>query len=1539
MDPSNPDSPPTAATPTAQTNPRAFADALAQATTQTARKKARATDPAAKRAARSTQRAGLATKRRTRRRETRLAFEALAIEGGLLSPEWLARVAALEAGGQSEADYGVPKGLQLRDEIGRFWRIAQAYWADFAPGLAGSRADTSGVAGDRSLLPTRRGAAESAESTGGARAAQPLLPAGAAAAPDSLAPDANARARAEHFVLGLLREVFGFASLVPTAPVTLGDRTFPIGHAALSGTVPVVVAPAGSGLDTLVPAFGDGGRRRSAFGLAQEYLNAAPAATWGLASDGTTLRILRDNASLTRPAWIEADLARIFTEERYADFAALWLLAHASRFGRGLAAVASRPAGAGTASAESADAGDSDETTNVADSQDTADTVDTDDSDAGSDAGSDADSGADSGADSDTRPPASASSTRSTPTPASTDCALERWREAGREEGTRAREHLRAGVEEALASLGQGFLAHPANSALRAALAAGSLTPTGYFQELLRLVYRLIFLLTVEERGLLHPAGTPDEVRQRYAGGYALGRLRDRATRRSAHDRFDDLWEGVKIVLRALATGEKHLGLPALAGLFATHQCPHLDAARLENRALLLAMFRLGWLREAAGLARVNWRDMGPEELGSVYESLLELVPQIAGDGRSFRFATGGETKGNARKTTGSYYTPDSLVQVLLDSALEPVVAATIASSIGLGPERAVDALLGLTVVDPACGSGHFLLAAARRLAGHVARLRAGGTPSAAEYRHALREVVGRCLYGVDLNPMAVELCKVSLWMEAVEPGLPLGFLDAHVQHGNALLGATPELMAQGIPDAAWEPIEGDDRKVASALKKRNKAAAGGQRTLATLWGDVAGAEADAVARAVAALDAAPDADLGALAKKEAGWAELLASDAYRHQKLVADAWCAAFVWPKQPGPLAEAAPTTDLWLQIRDRQGTPPALTVRTAADLAADYALFHWHLQFPQVFARGGFDVVLGNPPWERVKLQEQEFFAPRSAAIAEAPNAAARKKLIAALAAEDPQLWHEWIAASRRAEGESHLIRNSGRFPLCGKGDVNTYAVFAEHNRAVLGPRGRAGFIVPTGIATDDTTKEYFRDLVANQQLKSFLSFENEEKVFPGVHNQFKFALVCLDGTRGSVAADLLFFARHVGHLRESERQFSLRAQDFDTLNPNTGTCPTFRSRRDADLNLAIYRRVGVLWREQLPGPEGNPWGLRFMAMLHMANDSGLFRAAGELRTAASGFGQGSFGSAPSGYLPLIEAKLVHHFDHRYATYENATQANLNKGTLPKLTDQEHGSPSKFGLPEYWVPANEVAARLADRWNRSWLLGWRDISRSVDERTVIASLIPRAAVGHTTPLMLPAAEPPLVACLYANLCSFALDYTARQKVGGTHLTYNFLKQLPVLTPTTYTADTPWQRGAAVRDWLLPRVLELTYTAWDLEPFAEDVGYDGPPFRWDPARRFLLRAELDAAFFHLYGLSKDDTAWILDTFPIVRKHDVKAHGEYRTKRVILELYDAMAGATRTGVPYATRLDPPPADPRVAHPPDPTRTPAAAGDPHGAAS
>ncbi|WP_223755553.1 N-6 DNA methylase [Myxococcus sp. RHSTA-1-4] len=1296
-------------------------------------------------------------------------------------------MAQLEAPQQAPADYAIEKGLQIRDEIGRYWRIAEPKWRDFVAARASG---------------------------------------------------ANPRAAAETFVTEILAKVFGFESLRRVGTVTLGERSYPVEWAALGGKVPVVIAgplPADakeSALDKLAAEFGEETRRRTPFGLCQEFLNANDGAMWGLVTDGLTLRVLRDNVSLTRPAWLEADLQAIFTGGRFADFAALWLLVHQSRFGR--------------------------------------------------------------------------------PGQAPSECPLEQWRNLGREEGTRAREQLRDGVEAALRSLGQGFLAHRDNQALRQALDKGKVTERDYFQQLLRLVYRLIFLLTVEERGLLHPEGTPDAAKALYAGGYSLQGMRERVVRRSAHDRNHDAWEAVKVIFRGLATGQPALGLPALAGIFSPSQCRDLDAGRIENRFFLHALYRLCWLQEAGGLARVNWRDMGPEELGSVYESLLELTPRVVKAGREFTFAEGAEGKGHARKTTGSYYTPDSLVQVLLDSALTPVMDRAEASR----PDAKAEALLELTVVDPACGSGHFLLAAARRLAARVAQHEAKGTASPKEYRHALRRVVSRCIFGVDLNPLAVELCKVGLWMEAVEPGLPLTFLDSHVQCGNALLGTMPGLMDDGIPDEAWAPIGEDDRKTASALKKRNKAA----KKQASLALGVAREESKVLEKALTALDSAQDLDVAALAKKEADWGALRESKAYAHQKLVADTWCSAFVWPKpaSTAKVVEVAPTEDAWRQLRDGEVEPAPLMVETVQLLVARYRFFHWQLAFPQVFGRGGFDVVLGNPPWERVKLQEQEFFASRSETIATAENAAARKKLIAKLPEEDPRLWEEWCEASREAEGQSHFVRNSGRYPLCGKGDVNTYALFAEHNRTLLSGFGCAGFIVPSGLATDDTTKEFFRSIQG--QLASLYDFRNHDGLFYDVgHRRFKFCLLTLKGQASAATRGrYVFFAESASDLLDPERQFTLSPADFSLLNPNTETCPTFRTRRDADLNLAMYRRADVLWREA-DEERGNPWGLRFMRMFDMANDSGLFRSRAQLDAEGFKLVGNHFQKKAETWLPLIEAKMVHHYDHRYGDYRDKP-ADSENTSLPDVPLEKLQSPDYSPMPRYWVVSTEVDARVAEASARKWFIGWRDICRSTDERTVISAIFPHAAIGHTTPLIFSSQAPRLVASLYANLAAFVFDYAARQKVGGTHLTYGYLKQLPVVQPAELSADCRWCNGVSIAEWILPRVVELTYTAWDLERFGTDVGFDGPPFRWEPERRSSLRAELDAAFFLLYGLSRDDTGYILDTFHIVKKDDEKKYGEYRTKRLILGRYDALAAASRTGA-YESPLDPPPAHESMRHP------------------
>jgi hypothetical protein len=1305
-------------------------------------------------------------RRRVARATVQLEFETVRIEGALLSPEWLTKVAKLDAPSQREDDYRIEGGLSMREELARYWKIARNAYVKF----------------------------KASRDAGG-----------------------DPHAAAETFVVYLLKTVFGFESLAPTAPLVVGDHTYPVAWAALGGRVPVVVAPApqkGEDLETTRPEFGDVGKKKSAFALVQEFLNVRDEALWGLCCDGVTLRLVRDNASLTRPAFIEADLERLFGEERYTDFSALWLLVHESRFG---------------------------------------------------------------GADQPVH-----------------ECALERWREEGQKDGTRARDHLRNSVEEALKILGNGFLRHKDSTALRQAVREGALTAMGYYQQLLRLVYRQIFLLAAEERGLLHPDDSNDSAPARtlYAEGYSLRRLRERAVRRTAWDRHHDVWSSLQIVFGALDQGDARLGLPALAGLFAAHQCPDIDAACIENREFLHALYKLAWLPEESGISRVNWRDMGPEELGSVYESLLELVPQFVDDGRGFAWAD--ENLGNARKTSGSYYTPASLVDGLLDSALDPVMKDAEAAH----PEDPARALLSLSIVDPACGSGHFLLAAARRLASRVAAVRAEGTPSRKEYQHALREVVGKCIYGVDLNPMAVELCKVALWMEAVEPGLPLTFLNSHIQHGNALLGTTPELMAGGIPDAAWDPIEGDDRPTASALKKRNKAGALGQRGMDALWTKPANDGAAVVAQEFAALEAAGDDDALALAAKEQRWDGILGSAAYRQQKMIADAWCAAFVWPNQPGALAEAAPTNEVWRALRDGQGTVPALTTSTTAALAGEYSFFHWHLQFPQVFKRGGFDVVLGNPPWEELTPSAKEFFAiyePSIRSQDKSGEEAITKELL-----KRPEIAAEWKSHCRRLFGSVHSLRESGRHLLfapgnLGKGDFNVYRMFVETAMASVRQGGVVAQIVPETLYSGATTMAIRRALFEHFEWRLLLGLENSGAGwFPGVHKSAKFCLYAATKGGSTDALRVAFGIRSQTDLVDAIAAKSpvfLSPSIVRSMSPDALAIMELLS--PADFNLAV--RMHGAWPAFGSGDDLRPRH-KHMRELDMTNDSALFR------------------TDPPG-LAVYEGRMVGQFDHRAKGYRSG------KARSADWVDFAFGDHDKRIQAQFYVREGDLPAKLESRPFR-YRVGFCNIASPTNERTLVATLVPPGTVcGNKIPTITFEEDSDWFAALWVGVAnSFAMDFLARKKVSLT-MTNTIIDSLPF--PRLPASD------VRVRQ-IVPLVARLCCVGREMQAYWDLLvagGWVGPldveaHGLNDDGMRSVAEAEVNAAVaFGLFGLSRADLDYILDTFPIVEKRDRKAFGEYRTKRLILEIYDAMAEAIRTGIPYQTRLDPPPADPRLESP------------------
>jgi hypothetical protein len=889
---------------------------------------------------------------------------------------------------------------------------------------------------------------------------------------------------------------------------------------------------------------------------------------------------------------------------------------------------------------------------------------------------------------------------------------------------------------------------------------------------------------------------------------------------------------------------------------------------------------------------------------------------------------------GHERKTTGSYYTPTSLITCLLDSALDPVLDEALQKP---DPEQAVR---NLKVCDPACGSGHFLIAAAHRVAKRLAFVRTGEEePPPEAIRTALRDVIGHSIYGVDINPMAVELCKVALWMEALEPGKPLSFLDHHIQCGNSLLGTTPALLAKGIPDEAFQPIEGDLKARCTELKKQNKREreeyAGGQMYLFDSYSMLGNLPAE-----FGRLNSAPDSSPDQVAAIRDRYAELVHGTSYQNARLWADTWCAAFVWKKDNTEIGNFCPTERDFRNVERSAQAGLLPHVRAEVErLRNQYQFFHWHLAFPDVFRPpgkdeppeneqsgwcGGFDVVLGNPPWEHAELKQKEWFADRRPDIANAPNDAARKRMIAALAEEDAQMLKAYQDDVRKAEGVSHFMRSSGRFPLCGRGRVNTYALFAETDRLLIAPQGRLGCVLPSGIATDDTTKEFFRELMSTGSLVSLFGFENEEFLFPGVHHSTKFCLLTLSAHDESrEGADFIFFARRLEDLEDHQRRFTLNVQDLALINPNTGTCPIFRYGRDANLTRAIHSRIPVLLSQSEPG--ANLWGVSFkQGLFNMASDSGLFRTAGQLEQAGWTPDRNLYRQGDKTYLPLYEAKMVNMFDHRHGSVTGGEDLEHLSG-VPAVgtTDAQHRDPDFCVLPRYWVPQNAVTEAIERAgWKRNALLCFRDVARCTDVRTAIHAILPVVGIGHKAPILMPDVDQAsLMACLLANVNSFVFDYVARQKVGGASLSFFIYKQLPVLPPDTYEQAVAWSGGTTLGDWFFSRSIELAYTAWDLQPFALECGYDGPPFRWDAERRLLLRCELDAAFLHLYGITRDDVAYIMDTFPVVRRRDEELHGVYRTKETILAVYDALAEAASSGRPCQTLLNPPPGDPSLAHP------------------
>lgn len=541
---------------------------------------------------------------------------------------------------------------------------------------------------------------------------------------------------------------------------------------------------------------------------------------------------------------------------------------------------------------------------------------------------------------------------------------IERYHQDSVESGARIRNGLSRAVETSIRSFANGLLAHPKNEALRSSIQSGGLKADIFYQNLLRLIYRLLFLLVIEERNLVYPLSPSTAKRDLYYRYYSLQRLRRLAEKRHLADsRKDDAWLALMACFRLFEGGGPgaKLGIAPLAGdLFRAEAIGSIRDCQLDNATVLGCLRSLSLYQnpDNGQTIRVNYAALNVEEFGSVYEGLLEFEPVFHVNGPKVEF---GFAQGDERAATGSHYTPDDLVQPLLKHSLDHLIAEK------LKEKDKAAALLSLRVADISCGSGHILLAAARRIATELAIVRTGEEqPSPTAFRAAVRDVIRECIYGVDLNPLAVELCKVALWLEAHSPGEPLNFLDHHIKCGNAIVGfVRREELERGVPEEAFVTLPGDDKDVASAYRRKNKdeRAAKSQATL-NLAPELQ-AQLDAILTRWREISGLPERNPTEIEAKKLRYEQFTSSrDAWMLQQVAAIP-IAQFYLPKTAATKSELITDEEFRAYLAGHRH-PQGQATAAAWALAERKRIFHWFLQFPDIVARGGFDCILGNPPY---------------------------------------------------------------------------------------------------------------------------------------------------------------------------------------------------------------------------------------------------------------------------------------------------------------------------------------------------------------------------------------------------------------------------------------------------------------------------------------------------------------------------------------------------------------------------------------------
>jgi hypothetical protein len=949
------------------------------------------------------------------------------------------------------------------------------------------------------------------------------------------------------------------------------------------------------------------------------------------------------------------------------------------------------------------------------------------------------------------------------------------------------------------------------------------------------LLYRLLFLLYAEDRDLL-------PVQDRRYDDYALRRVRlDVGQRVSSEDVFSasaaKVWGQISDLARIIDKGDNSVGIPPYnGGLFAAGGTPLLDAIRIPDAVMAPAIDALSYERSSGERRYINYRDLSVQQLGSIYERLLEfeLVRGEAGiiTLRPNLFA---------RKNTGSYYTPDDLVGLILNETLEPLITERLSAfddaiealDPSLPPEdqRAeldaadpAEALLRLRVCDPAMGSGHFLVSLVDTLADHVLNAMAEANfrvtsfayqsplarkiediratilrnartenwaidPKQLDDRHIVRRMVlKRCVYGVDKNPMAVELAKVSLWLHTFTVGAPLSFIDHHLRAGDSLFGL-------------WVRDAIEKARVISGGAKAGKAGGG-----VFYAGAVAEAEAEAAAMQI--IERLVDVEIAEAHRSastfvgiQARTAPLDAFVSFLHaldwldlmdkaDKAAVRAWLDGVFGDPLDIVQGRARPRLD---RGRGDEGQRFGTILEACRVLIADEKFLNWQISFPGVWSNwasaereGGFDAVVGNPPWDRFEFEELPWFAARDAAIATEPLKSKRKTMIAALQASNPALLAEFGTAQARQTAAAKIVRTGKLYSELNTGKHNIYKIFVERAISLVKPEGMIGLLTPIGIGTDHNVASFLRKITEASRLKAFVAFENKRRwLFADVHAEDQPTIFCIGGSKRAFSK----FAYGVKLHRlptdpDAPKPVTLTRETLAKVNPTTGTMPIFRSMIDLGIVAKVYDNFPVLI-EGTGRNETPVWPIKYRQMINMTSRSEGFRTA-QMLTEQEGawpVDDGEFESLAGRWLRLYEGKMVSIYNHRYAGVRNRLNSVSGQGIPIHSSYDQLTDPNFLPVPRYWILENDAAPDFP------WAIGFNDVCNTNNARSVLSAIVPSGAYGNTLPLLTwTTAELRDATLLQANLSSIPTDYIARQKIQSRHLNKYILAQLPVIPPAAY-------------------------------------------------------------------------------------------------------------------------------------------------------